>query len=68
VTAAPVMDRALRSPMAGASAADSAMLGLIESGALDAHLSELAIAPTVSPAVRALAFARLRALEAPCRS
>lgn len=67
MTAAPVMDRALRSPMAGASA-DSAMLGLIESGALDAHLSELAIAPTVSPAVRALAYARLRALEAPCRS
>jgi hypothetical protein len=54
--------------MAGASASDSAMLGLIETGALDAHLSELAIAPTVSPAVRALAFARLRALEAPCRS
>ena len=67
MTAAPVMDRALRSPMAGASL-DTAMLGLIESGQLDAHLSELAIAPTVSPAVRALAYARLRALEAPCRS
>jgi hypothetical protein len=53
--------------MAGA-APDTAMLGLIETGALDAHLSELAIAPTVSPAVRALAYARLRALEAPCRS
>ena len=67
MTGAPVMDRALRSPMAGASP-DTAMLGLIETGALDAHLSELAIAPTVSPAVRALAYARLRALEAPCRS
>jgi hypothetical protein len=53
--------------MAGASA-DTATLGLIETGALDAHLSELAIAPTVSPAVRAAAYARLRALEAPCRS